>query len=93
MVPIIARKCWKCAKNICWKQNRFKRLIFSYEKRPKTSSNNKIDSDKNNRRRIQLQVYGMQRFDSTRIKKYFRLVNEDSDEIENETNGKEKKIG
>ena len=34
----------------------------------------------------------MQRIDSTRIEKYLRLVNEDSDEIENEANGKEKEI-
>lgn len=40
-----------------------------------------------------MQLYVMQRIDSTRIKKYLRLVNEDSYEVENETNGKEKKIG
>jgi len=93
VVSIIARKCWKCAKNICWEQNRFERLIYSYEKGPKASSDNKRNSNKNNRRRIQLQIYVMQRIDSTRIEKYLRLVHEDSDEVKNETNGKEKKIG
>lgn len=64
VVPITDRKRGKCAQDLCRKQGRLEGIVPSHQEGPKGGADSERNSKENHRRRVPVQVHGMQRPDS-----------------------------